>query len=135
MTTSARPSSTFSRLAAMAGNPKKPADEIERRLAALEARAVKDDGEDADEDSKDDDTCDDQDPKKTRNKKAKDKNPKDGDNPNDPDDDTDDGDDTDPKASVTTTGSIVPFSAEKMKADKAIADQIIAAGNKRRGEK
>jgi hypothetical protein len=120
----------FARLAQLgAANPKK-ADEIERRLAALEARAAKDDGEDAsdDEDSKDDDD------KKTKNKnKAKDKDPKNGDDPKDPDDDTDDGDDTDPKASLT--GSFVPYSADKMKADKATAAAIVDAGNRRRGEK
>jgi hypothetical protein len=114
-----------------AANPKKPADEIERRLAALEARAVKDDGEDADKDECDE--ADEDSKNKNKNKKG-DKNPKDGDDPDDETDDTDDGDDTQPKAS-TTTGSIIPFSAEKMKADKAIADQIVAAGNLRRGEK
>jgi hypothetical protein len=120
----------FARLAELAANPKKKStDEIERRLAALEARAAMDDDAE-DEDSK----SDDDDPKQTKKKKAKDKDPKDGDDPDDPDDDTDDGNDTDPKAS-SLTASFHPFSVDKMKSDKDLAAQIVAAGNKRRGDK
>jgi hypothetical protein len=64
--------------------------------------------------------------KKNKNKKAKDENE------NNTNDDTDKPGDDD-KAS--TTAHVHPFSSDKMKADKAMADQIIAAGNKRRGEK
>jgi hypothetical protein len=121
--------SSFSRLAQLAGgSAKKPADEIEKRLAALEARVSKA----ADEE------CDDEDDKKSKKNKSKEKDEGDGDegdNDDRPNTDKKKGDDGDPNASITTTGSIVPYSAAKMKADKATAAAIIEAGNKRRGEK
>jgi len=133
--------STFARLAQLAAAPAAgKMDDKDRRIAALEAenaalkaRAAKDDDTDDDDTSDDDTTPPKKQKKKTKNPKDDGQDAEEEDPPiKDKDKNVkDDGED----ASITTTGSIIPYSADKMKADKATAAAIIAAGNRRRGEK
>ena len=111
---------------------------LEAEFAAFKAKAKEKD-EDAEEEYEEEDEDDGNDKKGKKKSKEKEKDEGDGD-----EGDNDDRPSTKEKAStaqfgqnftVSHDGSIVHFSSKKMKADTAMADAIVAAGKRRRGEK